>query len=111
MLKARALAITAPFFFVSSDQKTLQQILLRPDHPEVRLLDGSFRKIPARLALLMAKKARYEWCGSKHRVKKMRPIAPPPLPWVPCYRTTAAPALPPSIEWCRSRRTVLAGLA
>jgi hypothetical protein len=68
------------------------------------LLFSKVQKITAAVALRLALSGHYEWCGSKHRVRKMRPLNSPPA-WVNCYRTTGAAALPPSIEWCRSRRT------
>jgi hypothetical protein len=88
-----------------SDQKLLQQLLLRPEHPLVGTLDGpTRRKVTAKVALLMLKGGTYEWCGSMRRVRKMRPIDAPCL-WVPCYRTTDAPTIQPSIEWLRTRNT------
>jgi hypothetical protein len=52
----------------------------------------------------MLKSGAYEWCGSTRRVRKMRSIDAPCL-WVPCYRTTDAPTIQPSIEWLRTRNT------
>ena len=69
------------------------------------LLSGKVHKISAATALRLALADQYEWCGTKHRVRKMRLLSPLPM-WAPCYRTTRAPALQPSIEWCRSRLTV-----
>jgi hypothetical protein len=43
-------------------------------------------------------------CGSTRRVRKMR-LVNPVRPWVPCYRTTDAPTIQPSIEWLRTRNT------
>jgi len=97
----RTLAIQRDAFLVSplrSDQQTLRLILLRADHPEVRMLDGSLRKIPAHQALRLAERGHYEWAGTKHRVRKMRAIKPANV-WRACYHTTAAPALQPSVEW------------
>jgi hypothetical protein len=88
---------------LSTDQELLLQILLREDHPDIKLLDGTYRKVPAKQAALMVRKCRYEWCGSRHRVRKIRLIATPAPAWRPCHRTTSAASLPPSIEWCRSR--------
>ena len=88
-----------------SDEKLLKQLLLRPTHPLVGILDGPMRrKVTAKVALLMLKSGTYEWCGSTRRVRKMRPIDAP-CPWVPCYRTTDAPTIQPSIEWLRTRNT------
>jgi hypothetical protein len=94
---------TALFLPLSSDQVLLRRILARSDHPDVRLLDGSYRKVTAREACLMIRNVEWEWCGSKNRVRKMRPLKPRPI-WVACYRTTAAATLPPSIEWCWNLR-------
>lgn len=85
---------------MSSDQRQLKAILLRPDHPDVRLLDGTCRKITAAQALLMLKSGPYAWCGSTRRVRKMQPLEPVPV-WTDCYRTTASPTIQPSIEWLR----------
>jgi hypothetical protein len=83
---------------LQSDQHSLRLILTRPDHPEVRLLDGSLRKIPAHQALRLAERGHYEWAGTKHRVRKMRAMQPVNI-WRACYRTTAAPTLQPSLDW------------
>ena len=88
-----------------SDQKLLKQLLLRPKHPLVGILDGTLRRqVTPSVALLMLKGGTYEWCGSSRRVRKMR-LIDAPCEWVPCYRTTDAPALQPSIEWIRTRNT------
>ena len=88
-----------------SDQKLLKQLLLRPQHPLVGILDGpERRKVTASVALLMMKGGIFEWCGSTRRVRKMR-LVNPVRPWVPCYRTTDAPTIQPSIEWLRTRNT------
>jgi hypothetical protein len=88
-----------------SDQKLLKQLLLRPNHPLVGILDGTLRRlVTPSVALLMLKGGIFEWCGSTKRVRKMRLVNVPPA-WVPCYRTTGAPTLQPSIEWLRTRNT------
>jgi hypothetical protein len=88
-----------------SDQELLKQLLLRPQHPLVGILDGSLRrKVTASVALLMLKGGIFEWCGSTRRVRKMRQVNKA-RPWVPCYRTTEAPTIQPSIEWLRTRNT------
>ena len=87
-----------------SDQELLKSILLRPNHPVVRILDGSLRLVTPAVAILMLKSGTYEWCGSTRRVRKMRQIDKP-RPWVECYRTTEAPTIQPSIEWGRPRNT------
>jgi hypothetical protein len=88
-----------------SDQVLLKQVLLRPDHPSVGILDGPLRrKVTPIVAILMLKCGTYEWCGSMRRVRKMR-LIDAPCPWVACYRTTEAPTLQPSVEWLRTRNT------
>ena len=87
-----------------SDQESLKRILLLPKHPVVRILDGSLRQVTPIIAVLMLKSGTYEWCGSTRRVRKMR-LIDAPRQWVPCYRTTDAPTLQPSIEWLRTRNT------
>ena len=88
-----------------SDQELLKQLLLRPQHPLVGILDGPLRrKVTASVALLMLKGGIFEWCGSTRRVRKMR-LVNPARAWVPCYRTTDAPTIQPSIEWLRTRNT------
>ena len=87
-----------------SDQESLKRVLLRVDHPAVRILGGTLQKVTSAVALLMLKGGVYEWCGTPRRVRKMRMVNVPP-PWVPCYRNTDAPTLQPSIEWLRTRNT------
>jgi hypothetical protein len=91
---------------VSSDQQQLRQILRSAEHPEIKLLgkDGKkIDKVSAADALRLALAKEYEWCGSTRRVRAIRLLDKPPA-WQPCYRNTSSPCLPPSIEWCLSRR-------
>ena len=61
-----------------SDQELLKQLLLRPQHPLVGILDGPLRrKVTASVALLMLKGGIFEWCGSTRRVRKMRLVNKP----------------------------------
>jgi hypothetical protein len=88
-----------------SDQELLKQLLLRPTHPLVGILEGPMRrKVTAKVALLMLKSGTYEWCGSTRRVRKMW-LLNTARAWVPCYRTTEAPTIQPSIDWLRTRNT------
>ena len=90
---------------MSSDQELLKQLLLSPNHPLVGILDGpTRRKVTPSVALLMLKSGTFEWCGSTRRVRKMWQVNKAPA-WVPCYRTTDAPTIQPSIEWLRTRNT------
>jgi len=90
---------------MSSDQELLKQLLLRPNHPPVGILDEPLRrKVTPSVAILMLKSGTYEWCGSTRRVRKMR-LIDAPCQWVACYRTTEAPTIQPSIEWLRTRNT------
>ena len=93
-----------PHSNLSPNQEQLKSILASPAHPAVWLLgDGRRRKVAAGEALLLIRGDRYEWSGTKRRVRALRPLALAPV-WQPCYRTTAAAVLPPSIEWCWSLR-------
>lgn len=91
-----------PFLpFVSSDQPTLQRVLANAAHPDVKLLlDGRTVSIPALIALRLARSGRYDWSGTPHRVRKMRPVHS--HPWQACYRTTRAATLQPSVDWLAS---------
>jgi hypothetical protein len=85
---------------VSSDQIELQRVLSADTHPDVKLLlESRVVTISAMIALRLARGGRYDWCGSRHRVRKMRPIHT--HRWQACYRTTQAATLQPSIEWLR----------
>ena len=81
-------------------------MLKGPEHPEVKLLlpDGKIIKLSATDALRLALKSEYEWCGSKRRVRAIRPLSKAPA-WQHCHRTTSAASLPPSVEWLNSRRS------
>jgi hypothetical protein len=101
-----SLLVLGPLPQMSSDQELLKQLLLRPNHPPVGILDEPLRrKVAPSVAILMLKSGTYEWCGSTRRVRKMWQVNKAPA-WVACYRTTHAPALQPSIEWLRTRNTV-----
>jgi hypothetical protein len=100
-----SLLVLGPLPQMSSDQELLKQLLLRPNHPPVGILDEPLRrKVAPSVAILMLKSGTYEWCGSTRRVRKMR-LIDVPRPWVECYRTTDAPTIQPSIEWLRTRNT------
>jgi hypothetical protein len=77
----------------SQDQVLLRQVLLRPDHPVLKLLDGNSQtKITALQALKRLRSEHYEWSGTKHRVRHLRPTRKA-APWRRCYRTSEAPTL------------------
>ncbi|HLH04965.1 MAG TPA: hypothetical protein VKX25_19510 [Bryobacteraceae bacterium] len=82
----------------------MRAVLALPDHPDVRLLGGSVRRVTAQQALEMVLRGRYVLIGNRKRVRRMRPLEPETI-WEPCYRTIEAPALQPSIEWCWSLRS------
>jgi hypothetical protein len=75
-------------------------MLLRPDHPALKLViaDGSNEPITAAMALVMLKSERYAWNARSNRVRSLRPMKPAPK-WRRCYRTSEAPTLQPSIEF------------
>ena len=88
---------------MSLDQELLRQLLLRPNHPLVGILDETLRRqVTPSVALLMLKSGTYGWCGSTRRVRKMWQVNKASA-WVPCYRTTEAPTLQPSTECLRTR--------
>lgn len=76
--------------------------VLRLTVQPVKILGECARRVMPQEAIRLARSGDYEWGGSNHRVRWMRPIGVPA--WKPCYRTAEAPVLQPSIEWLRSRR-------
>ena len=79
----------------------MQRLLSAHTHPNVKLLlEIGAVTVSAALALRLARSGEYHWCGSRHRVRKMRPVQE--HPWQACYRTTRAATLQPSVEWLAS---------
>lgn len=83
---------------VSSEQSTLQRLLSARSHPDVKLLlESGVFTISAVAALGLTRSGEYHWCGSRHKVRKMRPVQT--HRWQSCYRTTRSATLQPAVDW------------
>ena len=72
------------------DQVLLRSLLVRNDHPPVKILGGkSVRKISATRALMLAVRRDYQWGGSTTRIRWMREM-PAKNAWERCWRTSEA---------------------
>jgi hypothetical protein len=86
---------------VSHTNQQAIAVLLRADHPRIKLLlDDQKLLIAPSAAIARLLRNEYTVCWNSKRVKWMR-LASKPSRWQECWRTTKAVVLEPGLEWGR----------